>query len=118
MIILDYKSLDEKESDLASDEKTSPEREVMYQIFQSGLLWQHPFQDGFDGDGVTAAPPGFIKITIALHSAIDQIHLVGIVVPCDGRLKGLELDPFRFFSNIPFRFFQLSNQTCIHPTLL
>jgi hypothetical protein len=103
---------------LISDEKTSPEREVEVGSCGSGLLRDHPLQNGFNGNGMTAAPPRFVKITVTLQDSIREKDFMGIVIPCNGHMQGLELDPLRFFGNITFRFFQLSNQTCIHHSLL
>jgi hypothetical protein len=103
---------------LLSDEKTSPEREVVVGSCRSGLLWDHSFQNGFNSDGVTTAPPRFVEIAIALQNSIRKKNFMGIVIPCNGHMQGLKLDPLGFFCNIPLGFFQLSDQTCIHPSLL
>jgi len=103
---------------LASDEKTSPEREVEVDSCSSGLLGDHSLQYGFNCDGMAAATPRFVKITITLQDSVREKNFMSIVIPCYGHVQGLELDPLRFFGNITFGFFQLSNQTCIHHSLL
>jgi hypothetical protein len=67
---------------------------------------------------VTAAFPGFEKITITMPPTVLEGYRMVVVIPHEGDLEGLKANPPVTFFHIPLRFFDFSDHAIVHKFFL
>jgi hypothetical protein len=76
-------------------------------------LWDHPFQDNFEGDRMAAAAATGKKVAVALPDTILEVNGVGIIITIKRHRERFKVDSVAFFS-ITLGLRDLTDQSIIH----